>query len=188
MRKSAEENRSHVLATAGGLFYEHGVRAVGMDRIVREAGVGNATVYRQFPTKNDLATAYVQERADAWIDKMRLAVASVPDPADKIVTIFRATALDCDRPTFRGCPMLNTNTEFPDRAHPANAVAIAHKQQVRDWLRDLAVEAGARDAERLADRLLLVLNGAFATAAVLGPDSAARECGDLAADLVAAAC
>lgn len=187
MRKTAEENRRHVLATAGALFYEHGVRAVGMDRIVREAGVGNATVYRQFPTKDDLATAYVQERADAWLDKMRLAVAAVEDPVERIVTVFRATAQDCARPTFRGCPMLNTNTEFPDRTHPANGVATAHKQQVRDWLRDLAIDAGARDAERLADQLLLVLNGALATAAVLGPDSAARECEALAAQLVEAA-
>ena len=77
--------------------------------------------------------------------------------------------------------MLNTTTEFPDREHPANHVAVVHKQQVRDWLRDLAADAGARDAERLADQLLLVLNGAFATAAVFGPDSAARECEALAA-------
>ncbi|MGZ4643997.1 MAG: TetR/AcrR family transcriptional regulator [Blastococcus sp.] len=187
MRKIAEENRRHVLATAGGLFYEHGIRAIGMDRIVREAKVGNATVYRQFPTKDDLATAYVQERADAWITSMQAAVAGIEDPAEKIRTVFRATAQDCARPTFRGCPMLNTNTEFPDRSHPANHVAVAHKGQVRDWFRDLATGAGARDPERLADQLLLVLNGAFATAAVLGPDSAARECEALAAQLVAAA-
>ena len=185
MRKTAEENRRHVLATAGGLFYEHGVRAIGMDRIVREAGVGNATVYRQFPTKDDLATAYVQERADAWLDGMRAATDRVEDPAGKIVAVFAATAGDVARPTFRGCPMLNTNTEFPDRQHPANGVAIAHKRQVRDWFRDLAVSAGAEEPERLADQLLVVLNGAFATAAVLGPDSAARECEAMAARLVA---
>ena len=45
-RKTAEENRRHVLEAAGGLFYRQGIRAVGMDQIVREAGVGNATVYR----------------------------------------------------------------------------------------------------------------------------------------------
>ncbi|WP_234005495.1 hypothetical protein [Arthrobacter sp. PGP41] len=63
--------------------------------------------------------------------------------------------------------MLNTNTEFPEGQHPAHLAATGHKQQVRDWFLSLAVDAQAQDPDQLADELLIVLNGAYATGAVL---------------------
>jgi hypothetical protein len=84
--------------------------------------------------------------------------------------------------------MLNTNTEFPDGVHPAHLAAVAHKQQVRDWFHTLAAEAGAEDPDRLADELLIVLNGAYATAAVLdGAVYGSRAVG-MARRLVAVSC
>jgi AcrR family transcriptional regulator len=182
------ENRSHVLQVASGLFYRQGIRAVGMDQIVKEAGVGNATVYRQFPTKDELAAAYVQERADAWFERMRAAADRVEDPRAKVLAVFSTTAADIEGPMFRGCPMLNTHTEFPDAGHPAHTVAVTHKQEVRDWLLELVEQAGAREPGTLADQLLLVLNGTLATAAVLGPGGPARQGEELARLLLASAC
>jgi len=187
-RKTAAENRQHVLASASPLFYRQGIRAVGMDQIIKEAGVGNATVYRQFPTKDDLATAYVQERADAWFERMHAAADEVEDPRGKILAVFEVTAGDISGAMYRGCPMLNTHTEFPDPAHPAHAVAVAHKRQVCDWFRALAESAGANSPQVLAEQLLLVLNGTLSTAAVLGADGPARQGLALARQLIAAAC
>ena len=98
-RRTAKENRSHVLQVASALFYRQGIRAVGMDQIVKEAGVGNATVYRQFPTKDELAAAYVQERADAWFERMRAAADGVEDPRAKVLVVFSTTAADIEGPT-----------------------------------------------------------------------------------------
>jgi AcrR family transcriptional regulator len=187
-RKTAAENRQHVLASASPLFYRQGIRAVGMDQIIKEAGVGNATVYRQFPTKDHLATAYVQERADAWFTRMRSAADGVEDPRGKILAVFEVTAGDIGGATYRGCPMLNTHTEFPDPAHPAHTVAVVHKLQVCEWFRALAEDAGAKDPQVLAEQLVLVLNGTLSTAAVLGPDGPARQGHALARQLIAAAC
>jgi AcrR family transcriptional regulator len=188
-RKSAQENRRHVLDVASALYYARGIRAVGMDLIVKQSGVGNATVYRQFPSKDHLATAYVQDHADAWFERMRAAAADhESDPRGQLRAIFRIVADETARTTFRGCPMLNTNTEFPDPAHPAHAVAVTHKRQVRDWFRDLSGQAAATDPEALADDLLLILNGAYATAAVLGPHAAARRTLALATQLIETAC
>ncbi|HEY8301490.1 MAG TPA: helix-turn-helix domain-containing protein [Jatrophihabitans sp.] len=188
MRKTGEQNRTHVLDTATRLFYSEGIRAVGMDQIVREAGVGNATVYRQFRTKDELAAAFVQQCADNWFDRMRAAADRVADPREKLVAIFTVTAEDIAGAGYRGCPMLNTHTEFPGADHPAHAVAVAHKGDVRDWLRDLARLAGAHDPETLADDLLIVLNGALVTASVLGACGPAAHATPLARQLVTAAC
>lgn len=188
MRRTSEQNRNDVLDVATRLFYERGIRAVGMDTIVKEANVGNATVYRQFPSKDALATAFVQGCADSWFERMRQVTDPLPDARAKLVAVFDALAEDAALPSYRGCPMLNTSTEFPDGGHPAHVVAADHKTQVRDWLRSLAADAGATDPDRLADELLIVLNGAYATTSVLDQDLFGRRAAALAARLVDEAC
>ncbi|MDR6620793.1 TetR family transcriptional regulator [Sinomonas atrocyanea] len=185
-RRTAEENRRNILDVATRLFYREGIRAVGMDAVVKECGVGNATVYRQFPTKDALATAYVQGRADAWFERMEQAAGQHTDPRQKLLAVFEVLAEDTAGAGYRGCPMLNTNTEFPDGRHPAHLAAVAHKQQVRDWFRSLAAEAGAAEPDRLADDLLIVLNGAYATAAVLDGAAYGGRALDLARRLIEA--
>jgi AcrR family transcriptional regulator len=187
-RRSGEENRRNVLEVATRLFYQQGIRAVGMDTVVKECGVGNATIYRQFPTKDTLATAYVQGRADAWFERMEQAAGEASSPAGKLMAVFEVLAGDTAGPAYRGCPMLNTNTEFPEGRHPAHLVAVGHKQQVRDWFRSLASDAGAQDPGQLADELLIVLNGAYATAAVLDGATYGRRALRLARFLIEDSC
>ncbi|GGI00040.1 TetR/AcrR family transcriptional regulator [Arthrobacter liuii] len=187
-RRSGEENRRNVLEVATRLFYEQGIRAVGMDTVVKECGVGNATIYRQYPTKDALATAYVQGRADAWFERMEQAAGESSSPAGRLMAVFEVLAGDTAGPTYRGCPMLNTNTEFPEGGHPAHLVAVEHKQQVRDWFRALAVDAGVPDPDRLADELLIILNGAYATAAVLDGATYGQRALHLARLLIDNAC
>jgi len=188
VRRTGEENRRNVLEVATRLFYSRGIRAVGMDTVIKECGVGNATVYRQFPTKDALATAYVQGRADAWVERMRLAADEHPDPQDKLIAVFEVLATDCAGPTYRGCPMLNTSTEFPEGQHPAHLAAVNHKQQVRDWFRSLAADAGAGDPDQIAEELLIVLNGAYASAAILDGGTYGQRALNLARRLIAEAC
>lgn len=187
-RRTGEENRRNVLAVATRLFYTRGIRAVGMDSVIKECGVGNATVYRQFPTKDALATAYVEGRADAWFERMREAAGEHGDPRDKLIAVFEVLASDCAGSSYRGCPMLNTSTEFPEGQHPAHLAAVTHKQQVRDWFCTLAADAGAGDPGRLSEELLIVLNGAYATAAVLDGGTYGKRAVELARRIIAEAC
>jgi AcrR family transcriptional regulator len=187
-RRTAEENRRNILEVATRLYYQQGIRAVGMDAVVKECGVGNATVYRQFPTKDALATAYVRGRADAWFERMENAAAEHVEPRQKLSAVFEVLAEDTAGTGYRGCPMLNTNTEFPEGDHPAHRVAVDHKQKVRDWLHSLAEQAGAEDPGRLAEELLIVLNGAYATAAVLDGRTYGNRALGLARRLIDEAC
>ncbi|WP_457949858.1 TetR/AcrR family transcriptional regulator [Pseudarthrobacter sp. alpha12b] len=188
MRRTGEENRRNILEVATRLFYTRGIRAVGMDTIIKDCGVGNATVYRQFPTKDALATAYVEGRADAWVGHMREAAGEHRDPRDKLIAVFEVVASDCAGDSYRGCPMLNTSTEFPEGQHPAHLAAVTHKQQVRDWFCSLAADAGAGDPARLAEELLIVLNGAYATASVLDGGTYGKRAVELARRLITSAC
>ena len=102
--------------------------------------------------------------------------------------ILKLNAGDTAGATYRGCPMLNTNTEFPEGNHPAHLVAVAHKQQVRDWFQSLAADAGVHDPDELAEELLIVLNGAYATGAVLDGALYGKRALKLARRLVDDAC
>ena len=56
-----------LLRTASTLFYQRGVRAVGVDLVVEEAGVAKTSLYRHFRTKDDLIAAFLQrEDEDFW--------------------------------------------------------------------------------------------------------------------------
>ena len=63
----AADVRDRILDTASRLFYERGVRAVGVDLVVLEAAVAKTSLYRYFPTKDDLIVAFLErEDVDFW--------------------------------------------------------------------------------------------------------------------------
>ncbi len=110
-----EERERRVLDVAAELFYARGVHEVGMDELVRATGLGKATVYRLFPTKDALIGAYL-ERASARILTAidRDIDRHADDPRAAVDAIFEAVAADLARPEFRGCALNNASIEFPD--------------------------------------------------------------------------
>src|SRR3712207_4546724 len=60
LRADAERNRRRILDAARQVFAEHGL-AVGVDAVARAAGVGVGTIYRRFPTKQDLLAAVIED-------------------------------------------------------------------------------------------------------------------------------
>jgi AcrR family transcriptional regulator len=179
-----EAARARVLRVAGELFYEHGFRAVGIDLIIERAGVAKATLYRHFPTKDELIAAYLDAantRFWAWFDG---AADTTLPPAQTIVRVFDAVAALATSPVCLGCSFQMTAAEFPDRFHPGHDIALAHKDAVRARLRGFAVAAGARRPDELADGLLLVMDGAFAAARMYGPDNPGRHAGTAARALI----
>ena len=175
-----------MLRAAGELFYEHGFHAVGIDLIIERAGVAKATLYRHFPTKDDLIAACL-DLADirfwTWFDG---ALDPGAAPADGLAGLFDAVGALASSPACLGCTFQMSAAEFPDRSHPGHAVALAHKDAVRARLRDLADAAGADRHEDLADALLLVMDGAFAATRMYGPDNPGRQAGDAARALISA--
>ncbi len=57
---NSAEVRDRILRTASTLFYQRGVRAVGVDLVVEEAGVAKTSLYRHFRTKDDLIAAFLR--------------------------------------------------------------------------------------------------------------------------------
>ncbi|HEY4002947.1 MAG TPA: TetR/AcrR family transcriptional regulator [Candidatus Xenobia bacterium] len=155
--------RERILATAGELFYREGIRAVGVDTIVRHSGVTKMTLYRHFASKDDLVVAYL-ERAIlnfwSWFDKVMKQHPG--SPRQQIEDYFEALGERVVE-VQRGCAHLNVKAEFSDPSHPARVLVAHHKEHVRGKLRQLLTEAGARHPSRVADQLVVLVNGAHSS-------------------------
>jgi AcrR family transcriptional regulator len=186
MSVESRSARERILDTAAELFYVHGFHAVGVDLIIERAEVAKTTLYRHFPSKDDLIVTWL-ERANeqfwSWLDG---AVDVDDTPAATLRRLYDEVETLATSPSCLGCAFQVTAAEFPEPGHPAHGVALAHKESVRMRLRELAAEAGAGadDAATLGDALLLLMDGAFAAARMYGPTSPAAHVADAARVLI----
>lgn len=179
--------RERIFEVAKDLFYRLGIRAVGVESIVTAAGATKMSLYRSFPSKDDLVVAYLQDWDGRYWQWWNNVVARYPgDARQQIRALFKSVAGKTTRPGSRGCPFTNAATEFPEPDHPGRAVAAANKAKLRERLRDLARATGARDPERLGDQLFLLMEGAYASAQVMGPEGPALNLAEAADALVSA--
>ncbi|MFJ9371437.1 TetR/AcrR family transcriptional regulator [Nocardia sp. NPDC101769] len=155
--------RERVLATASKLFYREGIRAVGVDRIAAEANVSKMTLYRHFPTKDDLVVAVLEAR-DEPAQAMLAAATATGTARDRLLGGFTLLETWFTSKGFRGCPFMNASLELADPGHPARAVAERHKTATSDQFRVLAHDAGIADPNGLADQLAILFDGAIAQA------------------------
>lgn len=167
------EARERLLRTAGQLFYAEGIHAVGVDRLVAESKVTNATFYRHFRGKEELAVAYVKSVDQA----IRAQVGSFMDadlPADDILKGIGASLVEQIRsPEYRGCAFLNAAGEYPDPENPVRRAVLEH----REWfLRTItALFAKMRGTPEQAGRHFVMLRDGAMSAGYLGDPVLAGE-------------
>ncbi|MEV6414700.1 TetR/AcrR family transcriptional regulator [Kribbella sp. NPDC051718] len=180
--------RERILATADELFRMHGLRGVGIDRIIAESGVAKSTLYAHFPSKDELIEAYLVKADERWRGYLRqAAIAAGTDPKEQLVGLFDAVDDAYKRHQLYGCPFINAAAESEPGSR-AHAATLQHKKAVREWVRFLAEAAGADDPVGLAMRITLLIDGALA-AERLEQDSAMPAAAKAAARvLVDAAC
>jgi AcrR family transcriptional regulator len=181
--------RQRLLDTASTLFYQQGIQAIGVDTIVEQSGVGKATLYRHFPTKDDLIAAYLEQEDRLWWAWFEEVVTPYEGkPKEQLLAFFEACTRRLTEPGFRGCAFLNALAEIPEADHPAHRNAVGHERALRERFADLSRQAGARDPEQLADQLLLISNGALASAPLFGETSPAVQLNTIAAHLINLQC
>jgi len=161
--------RDKVFEVAADLFYRKGVRAVGVDTIVRQADVAKISLYRSFPSKDDLIVAYLEDRNENFWRQWDAAFARYQnDPRAQLRAIMSYLAKRTTQPGYRGCPFINYCAEFPEASHPGRRVAEANKREWRRRFLAIAEALGARRPKELADSLLLLVEGAYAISQTLG--------------------
>lgn len=165
-----------VFEAARELFYRRGIRAVGVDEIVCEAGVTKPSLYRAFKSKDELVTACLQESAREGREAIADTLATCgADPRQRLRAVVQHYADRIACPDFRGCVISNVAVEMPETGHPGRAVIEECKSDLRSRMAELARELPVRDPGALADGLILVIEGAFATHHVFGSQGPAQS-------------
>ena len=162
------KTRRRLLAAARELFYGDGICATGVSAVAERAGVTKMTLYAHFPSKEELVRAYLEDSDGRWRGFLEERLSGCEDSRDGLLAVCDAYREYFTAREVRGCAFVNCAAEFPDPDHPARRVIRWHKAGVRERIRDLAAEAGAEDPATLAERLFVVLEGAYVTGALEG--------------------
>jgi AcrR family transcriptional regulator len=158
-----------VFEVAADLFYRDSIRAVGVDTIVKRAGVAKISLYRNFASKDDLIVAYLENRnADYWRNIDRILATKRDDQRAQLRALISYVAGRTTRPGYRGCPFINFASEFPEAAHAGHRIVDENKREMRRRLVNMTKAIDARHPTQLADALFLLIEGAYASSQTLG--------------------
>ena len=185
--RERQSARDRLLRAADELFYAEGVHVVGVDRIVERAGVTKATLYNTFGSKDDLVRAYLDARFEARRAAIETKLAFHEAPRDKMLAVFDAMTEPLAKPNYRGCAFLRATAEMPADA-TGREVCRDARRWTRELLSGLAKEAGASNPDVLAKQLVLLYDGAAASAQMDRDPAAAAEARAAAVLLIDAAC
>jgi AcrR family transcriptional regulator len=186
-RREPSEARQRLLETADRLFYQDGVRTVGIDRIIAEAGVAKMSLYSHFPSKDDLILAVLKHREESVLAFFRAAMDRHARKAKSPLRAFFAALKDFfESPGFRGCPFQNAAVELADPAHSGTEFARGHKQRFSEFLRGLVEETVGKAGAKVAPAVAILVEGAIMTAVLQGNPNAADVARDAALQLVGA--
>ena len=120
-KRGGRPARERVLETAYAMFAARGVRDVGVDEVIKGAGVAKATLYRHFPSKDDLVVAFLEKREQRWtLDWVEAeARRRGSEPEQQLLAIFDLFDEWFHRKDFEGCAFINVMLEMgpgpPDR-------------------------------------------------------------------------
>lgn len=164
-----------MLDVAGDLFYWHGIRATGVDAVAERAEVAATTLYRLFSSKDDLVGAYVERTGDRYRRWFTETVeAAGTEPRERLVGFFDALIHQVQPERCRGCPFQMALAETPDPGLSAHVHAVEIKAWVRAQLGALTQQLEVEDPATLADQLMVLIEGVYASAQSVGADGPAR--------------
>jgi AcrR family transcriptional regulator len=163
------EARSRLLETATRIFYTEGIHAVGIDRIVAEAKVTRATLYRHFPSKEELVVAYLDAVHHLELAQVQALINSGRPAPDVLRSIAESITAGITSGHFRGCAFLNAAAEYPDAEHPVHKAILAHREWFADTITSLFAQIGETPPEPAARHYVMMRDGAMAAGCLADP-------------------
>jgi AcrR family transcriptional regulator len=182
---SRQDARRRILETAYDLFSRRGIRSVGVDELIEDAGVAKATFYHHFPSKDDLALAFLEERERLWTKGWVEAEARRRGrtPRERLLAIFDLFDEWFHRDDFEGCSFVNVLLEFGGGSHPLARAASEHLENIRAIVSMFAKEAGIRDPASFALSWHILMKGSIVLAGK-GDRDAAKRAKEIARTLI----
>ena len=179
------EKRAHLIDVAVELFNRLGYHAVGVDRVIAEAGIAKTTLYRHFKSKEELIVAVLRRIDEQFREDMRECVDRIArEPEQKILATFDFLEDWFKEEAFYGCAFMCAAGEYSVRPSAVFQEAAMHKRLMVSYLEELARAAELNDPGRVAEEINLLHEGATAVAHITGEPGAAIKAKAVAARLI----
>ncbi len=171
----AARPRERLIDAAYELFSSNGVNKVGIDTVLAKSGCAKASLYSNFNSKVDLAIAFLDRRETVWTRQwLESEIRSrAVDPKARLLAIFDVFDGWFQKKSFEGCSFINVLLETKADS-PIHEAAVVHLAKIRAFVRELALEANLRDADKFAQVWHMLMKGSIISAGE-GNREAARE-------------
>jgi len=178
------EARERIVDSSYELFSQRGIQAVGVDELIEKAGVAKATLYRHFPSKDDLVLEFLESREERWTHELVEAGAKSrgSTPEEQLLAIFDVFDEWFRREDFEACSFINVLLEMGPE-HPLGKASMRHLENIRSMVSGLAEEAGLRDPDSFARSWHILMKGSIVSAAE-GDLEAAHRAQSMARQLI----
>lgn len=161
------QKKQQIMTTAFELFSQNGFYATGIDTILAQSKVSKRTLYKHFPSKNELILAVMDQYRENFKNDMRGLLAVDETPEQKILNIFDYINDKFKGPKFCGCLAVSAVSEFADK----DAAIIQSCQKFKKWelgmFYSLAQDVGVHDPDTLSYKLFVVFEGLMSAAQVM---------------------
>ncbi len=181
------EKKQHLLDVATELFNQFGYRAVGIDQVIAESGIAKTTLYRHYPSKEDLIVAVLKGIDEQFREAMRSHVERKGVASgDTLLATFDYLRKWFEDSEFFGCPFINAAGEYGDRNSSVFHAAMLHKRLMVAYFEELARASGFANPKEIAEEINLLHEGAIAIAHITGESSIAESAKEAARKLLKA--
>jgi AcrR family transcriptional regulator len=179
--------REKILTVATTLFETRGIHASGVDTIIAQSGVAKGTLYKYFPSKNELIIEYLKEKSVRFYSWLNFKLKDTQGESKEILFLL------CElyeqwitTPEFNGLPFHIGSVEFPDPAHPVHHYSIELSNELHQYLSKLAEIAGIKDAQTLGQQLSIIFEGGALIERLIPGSGAAKRARNAAITLIEA--
>jgi len=152
--------KQRILETANELFYNEGIRIVGVDRLITVSSVTKATFYKHYLSKERLILSYLTARQLADREQLTAIVEACSSPQAALRELVAVLTTAIISPNFRGCAFANASAEFSDPLHPVRQLVAEHREWKTDILTGLFSDLGHAHPAEAADGFMLTIDGA----------------------------
>lgn len=175
-RDARDSGRERVSRAAYELFSREGIQTVGVDAVTARAGTAKMTLYRNFPSKDDLILDFLRRREQLWTREWLEAESQRrgATPGEQLLAIFDVFSEWFGTPDFEGCSFLTAMIEVNDPQHPVHQAAVMHLANIRAYIENLAAQAGIDDTDGFARKWHILMKGAIMAAHEGDTEAAAR--------------
>jgi AcrR family transcriptional regulator len=165
-----EGKKLEIVKYAFDRFYEGGFHATGMEAALAGSGISKRTIYKYFPSKEDLIEAVLRLYSEIIVHELFDPVANISDPRDQIVAFFDVRQTT-GRMLTRGCLGMKAAQEYFGKHDGIVELGRNASARAEPRFLELCKRAGFAEPARLAKQLNLILQGALVLSHTSGDTS-----------------